>query len=100
MRLYMMPVFVACALVSGCVSYGGAIKDNASIERLKVGMTKMQAFSVVDSTMATQRHEDGSSTWTYVAGRYMLGVGSKTERTLRLSFGPDERLTAVQVVDE
>lgn len=82
----------AAALLAGCVSMGTNY-DPAAVDRLQVGMTKVQVIQMLGQPNQVVTLADGGQKliWVHSTGS-MFGANA---RSVGLPFGPDGRLTEV-----
>jgi hypothetical protein len=85
------PIAVA-VLLTGCVSMGTNY-DVASVNRLRVGMTKVEVIQLLGRPNQMVTYSDGSErlVWVHSTGS-MFGANA---RSVGLPFGPDGKLTDV-----
>jgi hypothetical protein len=90
MRKYHL-VFAALAL-AGCVSMGTNY-DPAAVERLRIGMTKVEVIQMLGRPNQVITNSDGSErlVWVHSTG----SMFEANARSVGLPFGPDGRLTDV-----
>jgi hypothetical protein len=90
MRKYL--VVVAALALAGCVSMGTNY-DVAAVDRLRVGMTKVEVIGLLGQPNQVVTNSDGSERliWVHSTGS-MFGANA---RSVGLPFGPDGRLTDV-----
>lgn len=79
-------------MLAACVSMGTNY-DTAAVDRLQVGMTKVEVVSMLGQPNQVITNSDGSERliWVHSTGS-MLGANA---RSVGLPFGPDGKLTSV-----